>query len=151
MGKKNVAITVDADGVVQEIIPVFRGFNKFGVAYRPVSLNRQKFDGLNEDGQEIGDPTPNTIPVRLPTMEQRVARFELAGQIRQDYYDDLLEDDFQDEFDDIPPEGLSPYEESTSYDRHNDRKKPTPPKSSKKPQDTPSPEEPRLPLEGGEA
>jgi hypothetical protein len=123
--------------------PSTQNVNNLGYRYRPSSQTVKLKPTLNEHGLEIGDSTPVALPVRLPTLEQRLQRYEAAGEARQAYYDAYFDpvtgqfadgmhpDDFDDDFDDIPSEGLSPYEEKNTYDRYDDRptKKPKKTKS----------------------
>jgi len=67
-----------------------------------------KLDAL---GREIPDPRPLTVAVKLPTLGQQFANFTRLGELRQaEMFDDLGEDDWNDDFDDLPDEGLSQHE-----------------------------------------
>lgn len=88
--------------------------NKLGYYYRPVSTKRNEIEGLDERGVLIATSKPVTIPYRLPTIAQRVAEYERLGAIREAMYMDLDDDEFLDDLDDLPEEGLSPFEEPSS-------------------------------------
>jgi len=85
--------------------------------------NPDWYERQTDDGKELLDSKPLTVPVRLPSIDQRLALYERAGQARQEFYDYLFDpenadqlaafingDDFGDDYDDIPTEGLSPHE-----------------------------------------
>lgn len=79
--------------------------NKLGFRFRPLS------DGVvHGHDAEVLDPKPLTVPMRLPTIEQRLRMFEMAGAARQAFFDEIAEADFLDDYDDIPEEGLTPHE-----------------------------------------
>ena len=86
---------------------------------------------LTAMGDEIPQGKPLTVPYRLPSMEQRVHNLERLGIARAnavyDTYSD--DDDFHDHLDDLPSEGLSPYEDPSYYGA----KKPTPKKAPQTP------------------
>lgn len=82
---------------------------------RPMVRTREN-PRLNELGDEILDPTNHIdqFEMRPATLQEQIARLSQAGQIYRErlqaQYDDLHEDDFGEEFDDVSEEGLSPYE-----------------------------------------
>lgn len=90
--------------------------NKAGFRIRPRSPGPTSFSlvdlksRLLPDGTSKADPKPLVVPVRLPSIDQRVALYERAGAIRAAFYDEIDPDDFLDYLDDLPEEGLSPHE-----------------------------------------
>ena len=123
---KKIAITVPAHQV-----------NKLGFRFRRGGTVPKVDPRLHVDGSEVTDPTVSVIPVRLPSIEQRLRIYEAAGAARQAYYDEVLEldsdgtpvdlygDDFAygDHLDDVPLHGLSPHEEHEIKDRANEARK----------------------------
>lgn len=92
-------------------IPVNKlGYRKRPVSKGPTTVSLLELKSRLIDGTSIADPIPHTIPMRLPSIEQRIALFEQAGAIRAAVYDALANDDFADYLDDLPEEGLSPHE-----------------------------------------
>ena len=79
---------------------------------------------------EKADPVPKTIPMRLPTIQEQLINFTRLGEVRrasmEDAADDftrlsrqrrqeyLGDDDWEDDLDDLPREGLSPHEDPSS-------------------------------------
>lgn len=66
---------------------------------------------LDERGNEILDDTNHIeqLEFRPPTLHEQISRLENAGRIFRSY---ILEDDddFGEEFDEVPDEGYTPYE-----------------------------------------
>lgn len=63
------------------------------------------------------DPVPLTSTFRVPTIAERVALYTRGGgdlgSLLNGDYDDLEDDDFLDDYDDLPVDGLSKYEDRT--------------------------------------
>lgn len=79
------------------------------------AMKVRKIPTLNPDGSEILDPTPlavEMIGVRPLTMQELYEKFTQHGDVAHNLvYDDFLDDDdFMEELDDLPENGLSPYE-----------------------------------------
>lgn len=95
---------------------IFDTVNAAGYLLRPRSGRLTSFSliglksRLTSDGSTKADSTPLVVPVRLPSIQQRLHMYERAGAIKAAFYDDLADDDFQDELDDLPEDGLSPHE-----------------------------------------
>lgn len=100
----------------------FPPVNKSGYSVQPAPPAEPRSFGLRKlqsrltpDGSIAASDVPLVAPVRLPTMKQRIALYEQAGAVKQMMYDpEGSEDDWFDHLDDLPEEGLSPYELSES-------------------------------------
>lgn len=86
--------------------------NKLGFRYRPVAsdASAKRHDVRRAEARYL-DPKPLTVAIRLPSISQRLAMYERAGAARQAFYDNLAEDDFMDDFDDLPEEGITEFED----------------------------------------
>lgn len=74
------------------------------------------FPRLNDKGEEVLSEhnLVRESVFRPPTLQEQIRRLESAGKIARGFLpdDDYADDDFGDDFDDLPEEGLSPYEMS---------------------------------------
>lgn len=99
--------------------------DKYGIRCRIRAAQQPEFPNLDSLGNEINNDPPVALAVRLPSLEARIAQYEHAGRARQAYFDSvydpdtgafiggLADDDFGDDFDDLPEDGLSPHELSS--------------------------------------
>lgn len=69
---------------------------------------------IDANGHEVLDPTNHILSAafRPPTLQEQISRLEKAGKIARGFLpdDDYDEDDFGDDFDDLPDEGITPFE-----------------------------------------
>lgn len=69
---------------------------------------------LDDDGSSMPFGDPITLPVRLPSMAQRMAMYEYAGASRQEallnFDPEGFDDHWFDEQDDLPEDGMTEYE-----------------------------------------
>ena len=91
------------------------GFRKRPVSHGPSTVSLKSLKSrLLPDGTSIADGKPLVVPVRLPSMEQRVQMYERAGALRAALFDEIDPNDYLDYLDDLPEEGLTSYELSES-------------------------------------
>ena len=87
---------------VDFVVPQSQYFSK------PFVKRTRKNPLLDTRGHEVLDPVPLTVPLRL-TSTERLQRIEAVSS-RLSYDNFLDDDDFHEHLDDIPDQGLSPYE-----------------------------------------
>lgn len=130
MSKKLVVPTMVPFGEERHPLLAFYYAHKPSPKLRDLTKHR-----LSEDGSmEVLDDTRMVLDLGLrpPTLQEQIARLEAVGKLARGFYDeDRAEDDFGENEEDLPPEGLTQYE----IDEVNRGR---PKKPAKKPDDKPA-------------
>lgn len=124
-----------------------RSYMKLASHYvtRPTPKVRQSVR-LTARGHELLDNTPLFDPIqfRPPTLAEQIKRLNDAGKIARGLMpdDDYADDDYGEHDENVPGEGMSPYELNDIVQRVYAETRKTPKKAEKKPVQTPEPASP---------